>query len=66
MAKGMIVIFTFTITMVVKQRRLKWIECTNKGDELHDVSTYYMMFLKFMTPLDTKLKVFANPIVIKV
>jgi hypothetical protein len=41
MAKGMIVIFTFTITMVVKQRRLKWIECTNKGDELHDVLEIY-------------------------
>jgi len=32
-------IITFMITMVVKQRKFKCIECTNKGDELHDLST---------------------------
>jgi hypothetical protein len=38
---------TFTITMIVKQKRLECIECTNKGDELYDVPTYCMKFLKY-------------------
>jgi len=32
-------IITFMIPMVVKQRRFKCIECTNKKNELHDLST---------------------------
>jgi hypothetical protein len=35
---------TFTITMIVKQRRVECMECTNKGDELYDVPTYIMKF----------------------
>jgi hypothetical protein len=38
---------TFTITMVVKQGKLKCIECMNKSDEFHDVSTCYTKFLKY-------------------
>ncbi len=34
----------FTIMMIVKQKRFK---CMNKGDELHDVSTYCMKLLKY-------------------
>jgi hypothetical protein len=37
----------FTIMMVIKQGKLKCIKCTNKWGELHDVSTYYMKFLKY-------------------
>jgi hypothetical protein len=36
----------FTIIMTIKQGKLKCIECTNKRDELHDVSTYCTKFLK--------------------
>jgi hypothetical protein len=38
---------TFTITMTIKQRRLECIECINKRDELYDVPTCYMKFLKY-------------------
>jgi hypothetical protein len=38
---------TFTITMTIKQRRLKCIECMNKGDELYDVPICYTKFLKY-------------------
>jgi hypothetical protein len=31
----------------VQQGRLKCIECTNKRDELYDVSTYSTKFLKY-------------------
>jgi hypothetical protein len=37
----------FMIMMAIKQRIFKCIECTNKGDELRDVSTQYMKFLKY-------------------
>jgi len=33
--------------VTVKQKRLKCIECTNKRDELYDVSTYCTKFLKY-------------------
>jgi hypothetical protein len=49
----------FTITVTIKQRRLKCIKCTNKGDELYDVPTYYTKFLN-MIPFDTKLKTFVT------
>ncbi len=38
---------TFIITMIIKQRRIKCIECTNKKDELYDVPIYCMKFLKY-------------------
>jgi hypothetical protein len=37
----------FMITMIVKQKKIKCIKCTNKGDELYDVPTYCMKFLKY-------------------
>ncbi len=37
----------FIITMIVKQRKLKCIECTNKRDELYDVPIYCTKFLKY-------------------
>jgi hypothetical protein len=37
---------TFMITMTIKYERLKCIECINKEDELYDVFTCYMKFLK--------------------
>jgi hypothetical protein len=37
----------FTITMTIKQRRFKCIECMNKRDELCDVPTYCTKFLKY-------------------
>ncbi len=33
--------------MTIKQGRLKCIKCTNKGDNLYNVPTYYMKFLKY-------------------
>jgi len=51
--------FAFTITMTIKQRRLKCIKCTNKGDELYDVPIYYTKFLN-MIPFDTELKTFVT------
>jgi hypothetical protein len=38
---------TFTITMTIKQRKLEYIKCTNKENELYDVPTYYTKFLKY-------------------
>jgi hypothetical protein len=38
---------TFMIIMILEQKRLKCIECTNKGDELYDVCTWCMKFLKY-------------------
>ncbi len=38
---------TVTITMTIKQKKLKYIKCTNKMDELYDVPTYCMKFLKY-------------------
>jgi len=49
----------FIIMMVIKHERFKCIKRMNKGDELHDVSTYCMKFLKYMIPLDIELKAFA-------
>jgi hypothetical protein len=37
----------FTITMIIKHGRLKYIEGMNKGDELYDVPTYCVKFLKY-------------------
>jgi len=37
----------FIITMIVKQRIFKCIECMNKMNELYDVPTYYTKFLKY-------------------
>jgi hypothetical protein len=37
----------FMIMVIIKQGRLKCIDCMNKGDELFDVSTYCMKLLKY-------------------
>jgi hypothetical protein len=37
----------FTIIMTVKQGRLKCIKCMNKKDELYDVPSCSMKFLKY-------------------
>jgi len=37
----------FTIIMTVKQGRLKCIKCMNKKDELYDVLSCSMKFLKY-------------------
>jgi hypothetical protein len=34
------------IPMAIKQGKFKCIKCVKKGDELHDVFTCYMNFLK--------------------
>jgi hypothetical protein len=39
---------TFTIMMAIKHGRLK---CIKQGNELHDVSTYCLKFLKYDTSL---------------
>jgi hypothetical protein len=39
--------FAFTITVIIKQGKLKCIKYTNKRDELYDVPTYYKKFLKY-------------------
>jgi hypothetical protein len=47
MADGNDFDITFTITMIIKQRRVECIKCMNKGDELYDVLIYYTKFLKY-------------------
>jgi hypothetical protein len=37
----------FMVTMIIKLKKLKCIEFTNKGDELNDVFTYHTKFLKY-------------------
>ncbi len=50
---------SFMITMITKQRRLEYIECMNKRDELYDVSSCYMKFLKY-DPFNIELKAFGT------
>jgi hypothetical protein len=38
---------TFPITMIIKQGKLKYMECMNKRDKLYDVSTCCTKFLKY-------------------
>jgi hypothetical protein len=38
---------TFMIMVTIKYKRLKYIECTNKRDELYDVPTCCTKFLKY-------------------
>jgi hypothetical protein len=38
---------SFIITIIIKQGKVKCIKCTNKEDELYNVPTYYMKFLKY-------------------
>jgi hypothetical protein len=38
---------TFIITMIIKQRKIECIKGMNKKDELYDIVTYYMKFLKY-------------------
>jgi len=47
MANGMTVTLIFTIMVIIKHGRFKCIKCMNKADELHDVPTCYMKFLKY-------------------
>jgi hypothetical protein len=39
-------VIALKIPMAVKQGKFECIKCMNKGDELHDVSTCSMKFLK--------------------
>ncbi len=39
--------FTFMITMTIKHEIFKCIKCKNKGDELYDVPTRCIIFLKY-------------------
>ncbi len=40
-------IIIIAIMMIIKQRRFKCIKCMNKKDELYDVPTHCMKFLKY-------------------
>jgi hypothetical protein len=37
----------FMTMIIIEQKKLECIECTNKGDELYDVSTCCTKFLKY-------------------
>jgi hypothetical protein len=37
----------FMVTMIIKQRKIKCIECMNNKDKLYDVPIYSMKILKY-------------------
>jgi hypothetical protein len=51
----------FTITMTIKQKGLKCIECMNKEDELYDVSICCTKFLKIWPLLTLNWKHLPHP-----